>query len=431
MYVYQNTRKVNGRKVRSKLWRGRYRLPGDCKETDVSLETTDKEVAKAKLRRIVSEAEREREGLLAPKKMRETAQLPLTDSIEAFLAERNAVGRDEKYIHGLRHQLETLSKSCGWKRASDVTADSFCAWRKRQKKSAKTLNEYLTAAVSLLSWLMRHGKVAHNPLAVVEKVATHGEKLVRRRAYTSEELVRLLAIAGPRRITYLTAVKTGLRRGELQKLAWPDLSLDVASPFIRIRACIAKGRKETQQQPIDLELAEELRKLRVETGGSGRVFAGRIPRMERMRADLKTAKIPFTDAEGRRADFHALRLTFQMLVSLSGAAPRVAMELMRHSDIKLTMKTYTDSSQLPLRKAIEALPSLLGVKAISHTAHNTGITDIACREASRGDAQGSSRGEGEIASDEALGRELAQNGTSCHSREMVRGAGFEPATFRV
>lgn len=60
------------------------------------------------------------------------------------------------------------------------------------------------AAVSLLSWLMRQGKVAHNPLAVVEKVATHGEKLVRRRAYTAEELVRLLAIAGPRRITYLT-----------------------------------------------------------------------------------------------------------------------------------------------------------------------------------------------------------------------------------
>jgi len=39
-----------------------------------------------------------------------------------------------------------------------------------------------------------------------------------------------------------------------------------------------------------------------------------------------------------------------------GAAPRVVMELMRHSDIKLTMKIYTDAGQLPLADTIFKLP---------------------------------------------------------------------------
>jgi len=33
------------------------------------------------------------------------------------------------------------------------------------------------------------------------------------------------------------------------------------------------------------------------------------------------------------------------------------MEAMRHSDLKLTMKIYTDASQLPLAASVAALPS--------------------------------------------------------------------------
>jgi hypothetical protein len=37
--------------------------------------------------------------------------------------------------------------------------------------------------------------------------------------------------------------------------------------------------------------------------------------------------------------------------------PRLAMELARHSDMRLTMKTYTDVGQLPLREVMDTLPS--------------------------------------------------------------------------
>ncbi len=64
------------------------------------------------------------------------------------------------------------------------------------------------------------------------------------------------------------------------------------------------------------------------------------------------------DAHGRRADFHALNVTFGTNLVLAGVPIRVVQELMRHSDIRLTMKVYTDASKLPLTEGVAVLPSL-------------------------------------------------------------------------
>jgi hypothetical protein len=48
---------------------------------------------------------------------------------------------------------------------------------------------------------------------------------------------------------------------------------------------------------------------------------------------------------------------------LSGAHPRIAQELMRHSDLKLTMKLYTDAGQLPVGAALARLPWNNGAKS--------------------------------------------------------------------
>jgi integrase len=84
-----------------------------------------------------------------------------------------------------------------------------------------------------------------------------------------------------------------------------------------------------------------------------------MPRIERFRRDLKKAGVIYCDAQGRVADFHALRKTFDTHLQLNGAMPRVTMELMRHSDMRLTMKTYTDATLLPIAEAVNALPSYL------------------------------------------------------------------------
>jgi integrase len=72
--------------------------------------------------------------------------------------------------------------------------------------------------------------------------------------------------------------------------------------------------------------------------------------------DLARAGIVFVDEMGRRADFHALRKTFGTALVLNGEHPRVVMEAMRHSDMKLTMKLYTNATQLPVAATMKRLP---------------------------------------------------------------------------
>ena len=82
----------------------------------------------------------------------------------------------------------------------------------------------------------------------------------------------------------------------------------------------------------------------------------KMPRMDHLKTHLQSAGIPYVDDQGRQADFHALRHTFGTNLSLAGVAPRLAMELMRHSDMRLTMKNYTDATCLPTAAAIDSLP---------------------------------------------------------------------------
>jgi integrase len=80
-------------------------------------------------------------------------------------------------------------------------------------------------------------------------------------------------------------------------------------------------------------------------------------RSQTFRRDLAGAGIVYKDEElGRRVDLHALRKTFGTALVLNGEQPRVVMEAMRHSDLKLTMKLYTDAGQLPVGAALGRLP---------------------------------------------------------------------------
>ena len=182
---------------------------------------------------------------------------------------------------------------------------------------------------------------------------TNGKQTRPRRAFTHDEIARLLAVAGPRKVIYLTAVHTGLRRKELKLMEPDDLHLDADQPFVNVRPSTTKNHKQAVIA-LHADVVEELRKLPLLPG---KVFAHGLPKMETFKRDLRRAGIEFIDAKGRRADFHSLRHTLGTNLALAGTAPRVAMEAMRHSDIRLTTKTYTDTGLLPVSDAVVKLPS--------------------------------------------------------------------------
>jgi integrase len=104
-------------------------------------------------------------------------------------------------------------------------------------------------------------------------------------------------------------------------------------------------------------LAEELRALIPEDAPPFQlVFPNGVPEVETFKRDLALAGIRFVDELGQRADLHALRKTFGTALVLNGEQLRVVMEAMRHCDLKLTMKLYTDAGQLPVGAALARLP---------------------------------------------------------------------------
>ena len=222
------------------------------------------------------------------------------------------------------------------------------------------MNDYLEAVQSLFNWMVKVDRAGSNPLARVEKVKTKEGRPKERCAMTIDQVVCLLAVAGERLTGYLMALQTGLRRSELAALKWSDLRLDEGKPFASARASTTKNGKAAAIGLVP-ELVKVLRELKTTiTDEEGPVFAT-VPRIERFRRDLKKAGIPFRDAQGRSLDFHSLRKTFGTNLARAGVASRAAMELLRHSERKLTDKIYTDETMLGTWSAVNSLPNFSGL----------------------------------------------------------------------
>jgi integrase len=363
--IYRRKRTISGKVEMARLYRGRYRLDGETKITDVPLHTSDKRIAQQNLEKLVQQKQLEAAGMAPSAAQRGAQQSPLLHHLKDYLSDLTATGRDQEYIYIVDKQIQKLLRECKWAILCDVTSDSFLRWRAKQRKAPKTLNEYLASVSSLLNWMERHERIEKNPLKHVQKVQTNGRQVRLRRAFTDEEMTRLLKVAGTRKVIYLMAVYTGLRRAELSKLLRTDLHLEATQPFISVRASTTKNHKQAIIA-LHTDLVSELETVLANLPAKEtRLLAHLMPSMVTFKADLKAAEIEFINEQNQRADFHSLRHTLATNLARAGTSPRVAMEIMRHSDIKLTTKTYTDAGLLPVSDAVINLPSLLAAKPTS------------------------------------------------------------------
>jgi integrase len=343
----------------SRVFRGRYRIGDNTKIFDVPLHTDKRHVAEAELRQMVKELEEEKLGLIKPRALRDATKIPLLEHLTDFIADITARGRCKNHISHTKSRLKRLFAECNWISLKDISPDSFNKWRARQTFSPKTANEYLGHANALFNWMERNERLERNPLKIVGKSETRGKERYVRRALSDSELATLIETSGKRALPYMLAAYTGLRRGEIQKLTWDDLHLDEERPYILARASTTKNKK-TAVLPLILPLVTALKEFRAKQNTvSGKVFRYGVPKAVTLLKDLLACGIQGVDEHGRHLDFHALRHTFATMLARAGVSPRVAMELMRHSDMRLTAKTYTDAMSLPLFGELDKITSLL------------------------------------------------------------------------
>ena len=118
----------------SRIYRWRFRqCSEDGKIEDISLGTSDKQVAEKIRAEKLREREHERAGIIAPKAARDAAKRDLAEHLEDFLGDMRRLGKSEKYVANLEFRVGRLIEDCDWKLAKDVTADGFQSWRREQR----------------------------------------------------------------------------------------------------------------------------------------------------------------------------------------------------------------------------------------------------------------------------------------------------------
>ena len=417
------------RETRSYYLRYRFgKMPSDKWK---SLGVSDKQAAQKVAQEFLAERQREEAGILEPKLRRDSASRPLAEHVQTYVDDLRAKKRAAKWVKIVGFRLTSLFDSCGWTRFADISADGFLKWRSanRERHGAKTLNDYLGTCASFITWAERCDRIKCNPLRHIERVEVRGHERVRRRALTEAELRRLVLAGGPERgLAYFFSGRTGLRRAEMKSVTMADIHLHEATPYVMVRASAAKNRKE-QPLPLIPELLERLQAAFPEgTPRSQRLFP-RLPKMPRFYRDLEAAGIPRRNSEGLIVDFHSLRHTWNTFLHRQGVPMRQAQALMRHSDPKLTGKVYLTESMLPLAQTVNALPPLFAAPGCAQIyAQILGAPGRKLSPAGGATEKSAPPQSLGISVFDGDGRAGTQTGGV---GEMVRDAGFEPATPRV
>lgn len=343
---------------RSPYWSLQYRRADWPNFRRFPLHVRDKRVAQQKAERLIQELEREEAGIIAPKLMRDATHTAIIEHKNAFLADLAKKGSSKNTLSKYRNAIDRMCRDCQWQCLADITAQSFTAYRIASRLRPKTLNDLLGVMGSFLNWMERQQMILANPLKHVQRIQDRSPREYRR-ALSPQNAQKLLRAAPKlRALVYLTMLLTGLRSAEMKGLRWADFDLEAKQPCVRVPSSISKNRKASIHG-LHPSLASALRRCRPKDAKpDGWVFRGLVPRVPTFKKDLAAAGIPFLDEHGRRMDLHALRKTFGTMLAANGVPLRVCMELMRHSESRLTEKVYTDSSHLPLQPAVNALPRL-------------------------------------------------------------------------
>jgi integrase/recombinase XerD len=334
--------------------------------------------------RAALEAERAaaavREGRAAPS--RPAGKAHLVDHVDDYLTHLGAAGVAPSTRGEAASLLARALPGCGLTTAAAVDCGAVDAWLERERKargakdrplSLRTRNWWAKRLKAFGSWLERTGRADRNPFARLTLANDATDPRRRRRPLTADEFARLRAAAragptrqgltGPARaLLYAAAAYTGLRVGELAALR-PESLVWAGGVPVTLTAAAGSAKNRTEATlPVHPALAAELAPWLAARPPGSPVWPWGAARKRRgaklLRGDLAAAGVPYRDAAGRVADFHALRTTFITNLAVGGVPLVAAQRLARHSDPKLTANVYTRFGPAELAAEVAKLPPL-------------------------------------------------------------------------
>ncbi len=308
---------------------------------------------------------------------------PLSAHIQDWRQSLFAIGNTKKYVDQQYDRVYRVFKSASFNYWPEISASKLQQQIVKLKNtvqtknkngklydkiigdaSQSTMNYYLKACKQFCKWMLQDGRASHNPLEHLKTAKAETEK---RAALEPDELRLLISyVQGSpvsfgldgyqRGILYRFAAETGFRALEIRSLKVADF--DFNNSVVNLGGGFTKNRRETTI-PLKAATADKLKT----------IFIGKIPQAQAfkmpstsnlarmIRSDLKKAGIE-VDPDRGTVGFHSLRHSFGTMLAAAGVHPKTAQQLMRHSDINLTMSRYTHVLRGQEKNAINSLPDL-------------------------------------------------------------------------
>jgi integrase len=337
---------------------------------------------------------------------------PLEDHLRDFLAYLSSKGTGDKQVASVEGRVRRIIAHAKATRIVDLAPSMVLGalqhfripTEERPGLSLQSATHYIRAIKSFSRWLVRDKRSSSDALAHLQGFNSATDRRRVRRDLEPEELTRMIeaaerapTVAVPKaerdeeknrrvvttRMTcperawaYRIAAGTGFRAAEVSSLTPESFDLDADTPTVAVEAAYSK-RKRRDVQPIREDLAALLRPwlqgkpkgelvcplpegkaallIRADLDAARAAWVGEASTPSEREARAKSDFLRHTDAAGRVVDFHGLRVHYISRVVNAGANVKQAMELARHSDPKLTMKTYAKVRLHDLGSVLEGM----------------------------------------------------------------------------
>ena len=252
--------------------------------------------------------------------------------------------------------MKRLSAYFGERQVSRITPkliEKYKMLRSGQVKPA-TVNRELACLKHMFTMAIKWGEATTNP---VKEVKLFREPKGSLRVLSIEEESKLLAVSAPHlRPIIITALNTGMRKGEILSLTWDRV--DFENRVIRIENT---KNGEYRAIPMNERLFETLKMVDKCSAFVFHIDNG---------AGLRNVRTAFSNAMRRggiaKCRFHDLRHTFATRLVMAGADLRTVQELLGHKTITMTMR-YSHPTPRHRMWAVELLDSRKKLATISST----------------------------------------------------------------
>lgn len=246
-----------------------------------------------------------------------------------------------------------------------------------ERVSEVTAQDVLRALRSALSNAVREELIPKNPAALVRVSKPRKNRKVK--PWTVDEAQQFLAASlssdDQLYAAYVLILVLGLRKGEVLGLTWEQVDQDAGELYIveqlqRVSGRLVRSRTKTEASDSPLPLpaicaaALKLRKAQQDRDrernakrwkDTGLVFTTRYGTPIEPRNFNRSFDHRIEQAGVRRITVHGTRKTCGTLLAALDVHPRVAMQILRHSRIAVTMEIYTEATSEATRDALKRL----------------------------------------------------------------------------